>query len=102
MKKLIVMRQVLIRTAFKGVIVLIGILVISTCLQLMIRFQGAEQIISMVSQPASESYPGQNEELRKQATDYVNKLMGLDRPFVPDLWPFDNESLWGRTEPVSR
>jgi hypothetical protein len=88
------MRQVLIRTGVKGIAVLVGILVISTCLQLMTRFQGAEQLIVMAGGQMSEAYPGQNEILRKQTVDYVNKLMGLDRPFVPDLWPFDNGSLW--------
>jgi ABC-type dipeptide/oligopeptide/nickel transport system permease component len=92
------MKQVLIRTAVKGVIILIGILLISTGLQLMIRFYGVEPIISMTSQQMSESYPGQNEELRKQAVDYIHKAMGLDRPFVPDLWPFDNESFWHKAE----
>ena len=92
------MRQVLIRTAARGVIILIGILLISTGLQLMIRFWGVEPIISMAGGQMSEAYPGQNEELCKQRVDYVHKLMGLDRPFVPDLWPFDNESLWHKTE----
>ena len=92
------MRQVFIRTAFKGVTVLIGILLISTGLQLMIRFRGVELLISEIREPMSEAYPGEGEELRKQAVDYIHKLMGLDRPFVPDLWPFDNESLWHKTE----
>jgi ABC-type dipeptide/oligopeptide/nickel transport system permease component len=96
------MRQVLIRTAFKGVIVLIGILLISTGLQLMIRFWGVEPLISMIGEQVSEAYPGQDEVLRKQAMDYIREAMGLDRPFVPDLWPFDNESLWDKPEPASR
>jgi ABC-type dipeptide/oligopeptide/nickel transport system permease component len=96
------MRQVLIRTAAKGVIVLIGILLISTGLQLMIRFWGMEPLISMIGGQMSEACLGQNEELHQQATEYFRQAMGLDRPFVPDLWPFDNESLWDRPEPVSR
>jgi hypothetical protein len=55
----------------------------------MIRINGAEYIISMAGSMSSEAYPGESEELTK---DYVHNLMGLDRPFFPDFWPFDNES----------
>jgi hypothetical protein len=96
------MRQVLIRTAFKGVIVLVGILLISTGLQLMIRIYGAEQFIELTGSQVSEAYPAPgrdeviSEEELKRVYEYFNG------PFIPDPWPFDNESLWVRTEPVSR
>ena len=96
------MRQVIARYTAKAAIILAGILIVSTCLQLMIRFQGAESIISIIGGQMSEAYPGQNEILRKQTVDYVHELMGLDRQFAPDLWPFDNESLWSKSESASR
>ena len=96
------MRQVLIRTAVKGVFTLLGILLISTALQLMIWFRGIDPLIQMVGVQMTEEYPGQNEEYRRHAIDCFREAMGLDRPFVPDLWPFDNESLWSRPDPAYR
>ena len=93
------MRRVIIRTALKGTIILTGILLISTGVQLLIRFQGAEAIISVIGGQISAAYPGQNEVLRKQAVGYIHEVMGINKPFVPDLWPFDNESLWHKPEP---
>ena len=83
------------KAIIKALGVLIGILAISTALQYMIYAQGAEYLISMAGSQSSEAYPGQSEEL---TTEYVRNLMGLDRPFIPDLWPFDNVSFWHETE----
>ena len=87
------MRQVLIRTAFKGLIILIGILLICTILQFMIYLRGPKLISEMVTGHMSEAYLGQNEEYRRQAMEYFSHAMGWTNRFVPDLWPFDNESL---------
>lgn len=86
------MRQVLIRTAFKGLIILIGILLICTILQFMIWLQGSEPIVSTVLEPSGDPDWIKDVELR------VHQAMGMDHIFVPDLWPFDNESLWHRAE----
>jgi hypothetical protein len=95
------MREVIIRTVVMGGIILAGVLLISSGLQLMIRFWGVGPVISMASQPASESYRGEREELHRRAVDNVREAMGLDCLFVPDLWPFDNESLWSNPERLS-
>ena len=98
------MRHALMRIAVKGVFTLLGILLISTALQLMIWFRGIDPLIQMVMVGGQmiEEYPGQNEESRRHAVDHFREAMGLDRPFVPDLWPFDNESLWSRPDPAYR
>ncbi len=88
------MRRVLIRTGLKGIMILIGILLISTILQFMIWVRGPELISEMVLGLQSEEYPGQNEQYRRQAIDSFREAMGWTDRFVPDLWPFDNESLW--------
>jgi len=95
------MRGVILRTAVMGGIILANVLLISSGLQLMIRFWGVNPVVSMAFQPASESYSGEKEELHRRAVDNAREAMGLDRPFVPDLWPFDNESLWVEPERLS-
>ena len=87
------MRQVLIRTAVRGVTVLLGILVISSALQFMIWVRGPEFVEQMLGQISVT-----DERAYEQVEDYLYRELGLDRPFVPDLWPFDNESLWDKTE----
>ncbi len=90
------MRQVLIRTAFKSVIILIGILLICTILQFMIWIRGPEFVDIMMAQISFTDAAG--EEQTKKA---LYRELGLDHPFIPDLWPFDNESLWDKADPVS-
>lgn len=94
------MRQVLIRTVVKGITVLIGILLISSLLQFTIWVQGPELVELMMKEL---SFPPSyiNIEKYEQIKGYLYRELGLDRPFVPDLWPFDNESLWHK-EPASR
>ncbi len=92
------MQKVITRYITKAAVTLVGILIISAGLQLMIRSWGVEPLVSMVGGHASEAYQGQNKEIRRQSTYYFREAMGLDRPFVPDLWPFDNKSLWNRPD----
>jgi ABC-type dipeptide/oligopeptide/nickel transport system permease component len=91
------MRQVLIRTAVKGVIILIGILLICTILQFMIWVRGPEFIELMLGQISVT-----DERAYEQVQNYLYRELGLDRPFIPDLWPFDNESLWDKARSESR
>jgi hypothetical protein len=84
------MRVFIIRATLKSVIILLGVLVISTGLQLTIRFHASEIIDIFMAG------------IHTQTREYFVKEFGLDRPFVPDLWPFDNESLWHRPKPEQR
>ncbi len=87
------MKQILMRTAVKGAIVLIGILVISSALQFMIWVRGPEFVELMLGQISVT-----DERAYRQVQNYLYRELGLDHPFIPDLWPFDNESLWHKTE----
>ncbi len=94
------MRRVIARTFIKGIAVLLGILVISSALQFLIYVRGAEQFIELRGGQMSEAYPapGRDEVVSKESIAYINELF-FNRPFTPDLWPFDNESLWHKSRP---
>ncbi len=91
------MRQVLIKTAIKGVIIIIGILLICTILQFMIYLRGPEFVEIMIENMSFTDAAGE-----KQTKQHLYRQLGLDHWFVPDLWPFDNESLWDKAEPISK
>ena len=85
------------RTGVKGMMVLLGILVVSSLLQFMIYVRGPEFVDIMLEQM---SFAGPNG--YEQTKKALYKELGLDHPFTPDLWPFDNQSLWHRPRPESR
>ena len=89
------MRQVFIRTVIKGLGVLVGILVISTALGFLIHVRGADKILELRGSQISSADPTQE---RDEAIAYINEFLGFNRPFIPDLWPFDNESFWHKAE----
>ena len=83
------MRVVVLRILIKGITLLVGILLISSALQFITWLQGPEMVEKMLEQM---SFAGPNGyELTKQA---LYEQLGLDHFFIPDLWPFDNRSLW--------
>ena len=83
------MRVVISRILIKGSAVLAGILLISSALQFITWREGPEMVERMLEQM---SFAGPNGyELTKKA---LYKQLGLDHFFIPDLWPFDNRSLW--------
>ena len=90
------MTGVVERAALKWLAVLAGILVISACLQLAIRIHALEAFSELIGGQVSEAYPapGRDEIMNGEQIASINEFLGLDRPFIPDLWPFDNESLW--------
>jgi len=96
------MRQFIGRTLFKGLAVLVGILVISTVLQLAIRIHGQEAFSELIGGQMTEGYaypaPGRDGVITGEELDNINEFLGPGRPFVPDFWPFDNESCWHETE----
>jgi hypothetical protein len=90
------MRQVLIRTGLRGIIILIGILLICTILQFVTYLRGPEFVDIMMENMSFTDAAG--EEQTKKA---LYRELGLDHWFIPDLWPFDNQSLWDKAEPAS-
>jgi hypothetical protein len=88
------MKQVLIRTIVRSAAVLAGILLVSSALQFMIWARGPESVEVMMKNMSFTDERG-----REQTKDYLYRELGLDHPFIPDLWPFDNESLWHKTKP---
>jgi hypothetical protein len=91
------MGQVIARTAVKGVTVLVGILLVSSLLQFMIWVRGPEFVEQMLRQISVT-----DERAYEQVENYLYIELGLDHPFTPDLWPFNNQSLWHRPRPESR
>jgi hypothetical protein len=83
------MRQVLIKVIVKGILVLIGILLICTVLQFMIYLRGPEFVDIMMENMSFTDAAGE-----KQTKQYLYRQLGLDHWFIPDFWLFDNESLW--------
>lgn len=92
------MKRVLIRTVIKGLSTLVGILVISTALQYLMHVWGGEQFIELKGSQ-SEAYPApeRDEPISKESMAYINEFF-YGRPFIPDLWPFDNVSFWQETK----
>ena len=83
------MRVVISRILLKGIAVLLGVLLISSALQYITWCKGPEMVEKMMEQM---SFTGPNGyELTKKV---LYKQLGLDHFFIPDLWPFDNKSLW--------
>ena len=83
------MRVVIVRILFKGITVLLGVLLITSALQYIMWLKGPEMVDKMLEQM---SFAGPNgRELTRKA---LYKQLGLDHVFIPDLWPFDNRSLW--------
>jgi len=83
------MRVVISRILVKGLAMLLGVLLITCALQYITWLKGPEMVEKMLEQM---SFTGPNgRELTKKA---LYKQLGLDHFFIPDLWPFDNRSLW--------
>ncbi|HEY95572.1 MAG TPA: hypothetical protein G4O15_11615 [Dehalococcoidia bacterium] len=73
----------------KGLLVLAGVLLISSALQFITWLKGPEMVEKMLEQM---SFAGPNgRELTKKT---LYNQLGLDHFFIPDLWPFDNRILW--------
>jgi len=72
--------RIVIRTAFTFIVVLL----ISTAIQFA-HWQFLQNHLDYVVQICPPD--------TKLLNEYKIKL-GLDKPFVPDLWPFDNRSIW--------
>ena len=83
------MRIIIVQILIKGLAILAGVLLISSALQYITWRKGPEMVEQMLEQM---SFAGPNGyELTKKA---LYEQLGLDHFFIPDLWPFDNRSLW--------
>jgi Ca-activated chloride channel family protein len=90
------MKHPMVKIAAKAGLTLVFVLLISIGLQFLIRFQPSHNIDIMVSEMSSQSSVGQ-----QLTSEYVLHQLGLDKPFTPDLWPFDNQSLWSSNSSTS-
>jgi len=83
------MKNRLIKIFLRWSAVLAGVLLISSMLQFGIWVKGLEIVEQLLSQISFPDAAGE-----KQGRDLIYRELGLDHFFIPDLWPFDNESLW--------
>jgi hypothetical protein len=82
------------KTAVKKAVVkwlfgLVGILVIASALQFLVwssREELVDHMLAMISGPIDADY--------EAIEAGLNERLGFDRFFIPDLWPFDNTSIW--------
>ena len=74
------MKIVIIGTLMKWASVFIIILIIVMGFQFTIRATAVNTLVLMRTGPTNSAE--------------VTQWLGLDRPFVPDFWPFDDQSLW--------
>jgi Ca-activated chloride channel homolog len=67
---------------------ILAVLLIVTGIQYWMVFKSGDTIDMMLAQTSEQS--GMKAEL---TSDYLRSAMGLDKPWRPDFWPFDDESL---------
>ncbi len=85
------MKTAVKKTLIKGVVTLAGILLIASALQFLVwsnREALVDDMLAMISGPIGADYVTIQSRL-------VDRL-GFDHFFIPDLWPFDNLSIWRR------
>lgn len=73
-----------IRILVKGISIFLALLIIIMGWQFIIRAQAVDALVGVII------YDPPPPNLRA----IISQQLGLDRPFVPDFWPFDEKSLW--------
>ena len=79
------MKVVIGKALLRAACCLLGVMVIMIGIQYLFRFTPGNTIDMMLAQSQSASLADRNA---------IEHMLGYDKPFVPDLWPFDNESLY--------
>ena len=86
------MKKALARIAIKGAVTLMAILLIITGIQFLTWTNRGQTMDLLTSNMAVES--GTSKEALQHS-------LGLDKPFRPDIWPFDNKSVWSSNPTAS-
>lgn len=81
------MKTTVKKAVVKWLFVLVGILVIASALQFLVYLRGVDLLVLSV-----ESMPGPTDD--EETERYFLHKLGWNKAFVPDLWPFDNTSIW--------
>ncbi|MBN2238893.1 MAG: hypothetical protein JW712_03890 [Dehalococcoidales bacterium] len=83
------MKRILWKPLKRALVVFIFILLISTVYQYVIYLNGPEYVEDILSRMSFSGPDGY-----RKTKEYLYKEMGLDHHFVPDWWPFDDDSLF--------